>query len=100
MAVADKVKEIIVEHLGVDEDEVTPDASFVEDLGADSLDTVELVMQLEEEFKLDIPDEDAEKITRVREAVAYIESHAGRKTGGDQESESGKAAESESTDES
>ena len=100
MAVADKVKEIIVEHLGVDEDEVTPDASFVEDLGADSLDTVELVMQLEEEFKLDIPDEDAEKITRVREAVAYIESHSGRKTGGDQESESGKAAESESTDES
>ncbi len=100
MAVADKVKEIIVEHLGVDEDEVTPDASFVEDLGADSLDTVELVMQLEEEFKLDIPDEDAEKITRVREAVAYIESHAGRKAGGDQDSESGKAAESESTDES
>jgi acyl carrier protein len=97
MAVADKVKEIIVEHLGVDEDEVTPDASFVEDLGADSLDTVELVMQLEEEFKLDIPDEDAEKITRVREAIEYIESHAGRSTGGG-DAETGKVA-SESTDE-
>ena len=100
MAVADKVKEIIVEHLGVHEDEVTPDASFVEDLGADSLDTVELVMQLEEEFKLDIPDEDAEKITRVREAVEYIESHAARKAGGDQESGTGQAAASESADES
>ena len=105
MAVADKVKEIIVEHLGVDEDEVTPDASFVEDLGADSLDTVELVMQLEEEFKLDIPDEDAEKITRVREAIEYIESHAGRSSssGGSDgsdgsDAETGKVA-SESTDE-
>ncbi len=106
MAVADKVKEIIVEHLGVDEDEVTPDASFVEDLGADSLDTVELVMQLEEEFKLDIPDEDAEKITRVREAIEYIESHAGRSSssssgsdGSDgSDAETGKVA-SESTDE-
>ena len=99
MAVADKVKEIIVEHLGVDEDEVTPDASFVEDLGADSLDTVELVMQLEEEFKLDIPDEDAEKITRVREAIEYIESHAGRSSsGGGGDAETGKVA-SESTDE-
>jgi acyl carrier protein len=99
MAVADKVKEIIVEHLGVDEDEVTPDASFVEDLGADSLDTVELVMQLEEEFKLDIPDEDAEKITRVREAIEYIESHAGRSTGGS-EAETGKVASSESSESS
>ena len=100
MAVADKVKEIIVEHLGVDEDEVTPDASFVEDLGADSLDTVELVMQLEEEFKLDIPDEDAEKITRVREAIEYIESHAGRSSssGSSGDAETGKVA-SESTDE-
>lgn len=99
MAVADKVKEIIVEHLGVDEDEVTPDASFVEDLGADSLDTVELVMQLEEEFKLDIPDEDAEKITRVREAIEYIESHAGRSSSGSSgDAETGKVA-SESTDE-
>lgn len=99
MAVADKVKEIIVEHLGVDEDEVTPDASFVEDLGADSLDTVELVMQLEEEFKLDIPDEDAEKITRVREAIEYIESHAGRSSSsGGSDAETGKVA-SESADE-
>ena len=61
MAVADKVKGIIVEQLGVDEEEVTADASFVDDLGADSLDTVELVMALEEEFGLEIPDEDAEK---------------------------------------
>ena len=61
---------------GVDEEEVTPDASFVDDLGADSLDTVELVMAFEEEFGLEIPDEDAEKITRVKEAVTYIESHS------------------------
>ena len=66
MAVADKVKSIIVEQLGVDEEEVTPDASFVDDLGADSLDTVELVMAFEEEFGIEIPDEDAEKITRVK----------------------------------
>ena len=65
MAVADKVKSIIVEQLGVDEEEVTPDASFVDDLGADSLDTVELVMAFEEAFDLDIPDEDAEKIEHV-----------------------------------
>src|SRR4051812_12083613 len=76
MAVADKVKSIIVEQLGVDEEEVTPDASFVDDLGADSLDTVELVMAFEEEFGIEIPDEDAEKITRVKEAVEYIEAHA------------------------
>jgi acyl carrier protein len=76
MAVADKVKSIIVEQLGVDEEEVTPDASFVEDLGADSLDTVELVMAFEEEFGIEIPDEDAEKITRVKEAIDYIEAHA------------------------
>jgi acyl carrier protein len=76
MAVSDKVKSIIVEQLGVDEEEVTPDASFVDDLGADSLDTVELVMAFEEEFGIEIPDEDAEKITRVKEAVEYIESHA------------------------
>ncbi|HCQ97959.1 MAG TPA: acyl carrier protein [Acidobacteria bacterium] len=75
MAVAEKVKDIIVEQLGVDEEEVTSDASFVDDLGADSLDTVELVMAFEEEFNLEIPDEDAEKITRVKEAVEYIESH-------------------------
>ena len=76
MAVADKVKGIIVEQLGVDEEEVTPDASFVDDLGADSLDEVELLMVFEEEFGLEIPDEDAEKITRVKDAVEYIEAHA------------------------
>ncbi len=74
--VNDRVKKIIVDQLGVEEDLVTPDASFVDDLGADSLDTVELVMALEEEFGIEIPDEDAEKITRVKEAVEYIESHA------------------------
>jgi len=79
MAVADQVKKIIVEQLGVDEDEVTPDASFVDDLGADSLDTVELVMAFEEEFGIEIPDEDAEKITRVKDAVSYIEGHAKKK---------------------
>jgi acyl carrier protein len=77
--VADRVKKIIVEQLGVEEDLVNPDASFVDDLGADSLDTVELVMALEEESGVEIPDEDAEKITRVREAVDYIEKHAAKK---------------------
>ena len=72
MAVKDKVKNIIVEQLGVDEEEVTEDASFVDDLGADSLDTVELVMALEEEFGLEIPDEDAEKILSVKQALDYI----------------------------
>ena len=76
MAVADKVKGIIVEQLGVDEEEVTPDASFVDDLGADSLDTVELVMALEEEFETEIPDEEAEKITTVQQAVDYIKAHS------------------------
>ena len=75
MAVADKVKSIIVEQLGVDEEEVTADASFVDDLGADSLDTVELVMALEEEFETEIPDEEAERITTVQQAVDYINSH-------------------------
>ena len=75
-SVEDKVKEIIIEQLGVEEDDVTPAAKFIEDLGADSLDTVELVMAFEEEFGIEIPDEDAEKITRVKEAVEYIESHA------------------------
>ncbi|HEU4436463.1 MAG: acyl carrier protein [candidate division Zixibacteria bacterium] len=68
-----KVREIIVEQLGVDPEQVTQEASFVDDLGADSLDTVELVMALEEEFDLEIPDEDAEKITTVGEAIEYIE---------------------------
>ena len=76
MAVTEKVRTIIVEQLGVDEEEITLDASFVDDLGADSLDTVELVMAFEEEFKIEIPDKDAEKITRVKEAVEYIEAHA------------------------
>lgn len=71
-SIPEKVKDIIVEQLGVDEDQVTEDASFVDDLGADSLDQVELVMALEEEFGIEIPDEDAEKITRVKEAVSYI----------------------------
>ncbi len=75
MSVADKVKEIIVEQLGVDADEVTTEASFTDDLGADSLDIVELVMAFEEEFGIEIPDEDAEKISKVNEAVGYIEQH-------------------------
>ena len=75
MAVADKVKSIIVEQLGVDEEEVTSDASFVDDLGADSLDTVELVMALEEEFDIEIPDEEAEKIQSVGQAIDYIKVH-------------------------
>jgi acyl carrier protein len=77
MAIADKVKSIIVEQLGVDEEEVTLDASFTEDLGADSLDIVELVMAFEEEFGIEIPDEEAEKIINVREAVDYIQNNAG-----------------------
>jgi acyl carrier protein len=70
-----KVKDIIVEQLGVDASQVTESAKFVEDLSADSLDTVELVMALEEEFKIEIPDEDAEKITSVGDAVKYIKEH-------------------------
>lgn len=72
----ERVKEIIVEQLGVDADQVTDDASFVDDLGADSLDTVELVMALEEEFDVEIPDEDAEKITTVRDAISYLKANA------------------------
>jgi len=72
----EKVKDIIVEELGVEREKLTDSASFMEDLGADSLDTVELVMAFEEEFGIEIPDEDAEKITRVKEAVEYIDSHA------------------------
>ena len=76
---ADRVKKIVVEHLGVEADKVTEDASFIDDLGADSLDIVELVMAFEEEFGIEIPDEDAEKITRVKEAIEYIEGHAKKK---------------------
>ena len=72
-SVEERVKTIIVEQLGVDEGEVTPTASFVDDLGADSLDTVELVMAFEENFGIEIPDEDAEKIATVKDAVDYIE---------------------------
>lgn len=71
--IADKVKAIIVDKLSVDENEVTPTAEFSKDLGADSLDTVELIMEFEKEFGLTIPDEDAEKITTVGDAIAYIE---------------------------
>ena len=72
MSVEEKVKEIIVDQLGVDENQVVESASFIEDLGADSLDTVELVMALEEEFDVEISDEDAEKIYRVQDAIDYI----------------------------
>lgn len=75
ISVEEKVKQIIVEELGVDEPEVTANARFIEDLGADSLDTVELVMRFEEEFDIEIPDEDAEKIQSVRDAVTYIEQY-------------------------
>ncbi|HEV8309898.1 MAG TPA: acyl carrier protein [Methylomirabilota bacterium] len=71
-SIEERVKEIICEQLGVEENEVTPAAKFIEDLGADSLDTVELVMAFEEEFDLEIPDEDAEKITTVGDAIQYI----------------------------
>ncbi|HEV8609482.1 MAG TPA: acyl carrier protein [Thermoanaerobaculia bacterium] len=76
MAVEEKVKSIIVEQLGVDANEVTPEASFVDDLGADSLDTVELVMAFEEAFNIEIPDEAAEKIQKVKDAVEYIEKNS------------------------
>lgn len=72
MALEDKVKEIIVEQLGVNAEQVTPEASFIEDLGADSLDTVELVMAFEEEFGAEIPDEDAEKLTTVGAVINYL----------------------------
>ncbi|MFA4884555.1 MAG: acyl carrier protein [Desulfotomaculaceae bacterium] len=75
MAIIDKVKSIIVEQLGVEEEDVKMESSFVDDLGADSLDIVELVMALEEEFDLEIPDEDAEKIRTVGEAAKYIQEH-------------------------
>jgi acyl carrier protein len=75
-SVQERVKKIVVEQLGVSEDQVTPEASFVDDLGADSLDTVELVMALEEEFDCEIPDDEAEKITTVKQAMSFIEEHA------------------------
>jgi len=78
-SVFDRVKGIVVDQLGVAEEGITPEASFVDDLGADSLDVVELVMALEEEFGVEIPDEDAEKIATVGEAVKYIEAHAGER---------------------
>lgn len=79
MGVQDKITEIIVEQLGVKPEEVVPEASFVDDLGADSLDTVELVMAFEEEFGTEIPDEDAEKIQTVGDAIKYIEEKSGQK---------------------
>ena len=75
-SIEQRVKELVVEQLGVSQDQVTPQASFVDDLGADSLDTVELVMAFEEEFGLDIPDEDAEKMTTVSDAINYLEEHS------------------------
>ncbi|UFH48496.1 acyl carrier protein [Pseudomonas sp. KNUC1026] len=74
-SIEERVKKIVAEQLGVKEDEVKPEASFVEDLGADSLDTVELVMALEEEFETEIPDEEAEKITTVQAAIDYVNAH-------------------------
>jgi acyl carrier protein len=74
---ADRVKKIVVEHLGVEADKVTEDASFIDDLGADSLDIVELVMAFEEEFGVEIPDDAAEKITTVKDAITYIDEHKG-----------------------
>jgi len=73
--VADRVKKIVIEHLGVEADKVTEDASFIDDLGADSLDTVELVMAFEEEFGVEIPDDAAEKILTVKDAIGFIETH-------------------------
>jgi acyl carrier protein len=81
MTLEEKVKQIIVEQLGVDENEVTPTASFVDDLGADSLDVVELVMAFEEAFEIEIPDEDAEKIATVQSAIDYIKAHGGKLKG-------------------
>ena len=78
MAVEDRVKEIIVEQLGVDASEVTPEASFIDDLGADSLDTVELVMAFEEEFGMEIPDEEAEKLGTVGDALNYLQQKMGK----------------------
>ena len=75
MSTFDKVKDIIIDKLGVEEEKISADASFVDDLGADSLDTVELIMQLEEEFGIEIPDEEAENITTISSAIKYIDDH-------------------------
>jgi len=75
--ISERVKKIVVEHLGVEADKVTPEASFIDDLGADSLDIVELVMAFEEEFGVEIPDDAAEKITTVKDAIDYIEQNKG-----------------------
>ncbi len=75
-SIKERVTEIVVSELGVEPEKVTPEASFVEDLGADSLDTVELVMAFEEEFGIDIPDEDAEQMATVGEAIKYLENHS------------------------
>jgi acyl carrier protein len=77
--IVEKVKQIIAEQLGVDENDISPSSSFVDDLGADSLDTVELVMALEEAFSIEIPDDDAEKIRTVNDAMDYIDKHAKKK---------------------
>ncbi|WP_193504354.1 MULTISPECIES: acyl carrier protein [Stakelama] len=77
MSTADRVTKIVSEHLGVQESDVTPEASFIDDLGADSLDIVELVMAFEEEFGVEIPDDAAEKITTVKDAITYIDEHQG-----------------------
>ena len=74
--VAERVKKIVVEHLGVDAEKVNPEASFIDDLGADSLDTVELVMAFEEEFGIDVPDEEAEKLQSVGDVIRYVEENA------------------------
>ncbi len=75
-SIADKIKETVAEQLGVDGEKITPDATFVDDLGADSLDVVELVMALEEEFEIEIPDEEAEKLQTVQNVVDYVEANA------------------------
>jgi acyl carrier protein len=89
--IENKVKQIIIDELGVDENEVTPNARFIDDLGADSLDTVELVMRFEEEFGIEIPDEDAEKIQSVRDAYNYIDQHQAKGEGGAAKGDGGTA---------
>lgn len=79
MSVEEKVRELISKQLGVDMDKVTPEASFIDDLGADSLDTVELVMAFEEAFNIEIPDDDAEKISKVQDAIGYIKDKSGNR---------------------